>query len=175
MFHAIRSALDFLYRLSGILAATSLVAILLLIVAQMTARWTGQLLPGASSYAGYAMAAASFLAFADALNKGAHIRVSALLEIAASRPRFLLEAWSLGISTAIAWYFAWSASKFTYWSWKFNDISQAQDAAPLWIPQSFMVVGSVIFAVALTDHLLHLLVTGKHRIQTSIVDQSFAE
>lgn len=173
--HVIRTGLDWLYRLSGALAAASLVLILVLIVAQMTARWTGQLLPGAANYAGYAMAAASFLAFADALNKGAHIRVAAALEIASTRSRFLLEAWSLGVSAVIAWYFAWSAGWFTYWSWKFGDISQAQDASPLWIPQSFMVAGAIVFAIAITDHLLHLLFTGNHRIESSVVDQSFGE
>jgi hypothetical protein len=52
----------------------------------------------------------------------------------------------------------------TYWSWKFNDISQGQDATPLWIPQMSMVIGVTIFAIALTDHLLHLLFEGDHRI-----------
>ena len=71
----LRRLLDFIYFASGALAAVSLVAILLLIVVQMIARWTGEVFPGAASYAGYAMAAASFLAFANALNRGAHIRV----------------------------------------------------------------------------------------------------
>lgn len=45
----------------------------------MLARWTGEVFPGVPDYAGYAMAAASFLAFANALNRGSHIRVSILL------------------------------------------------------------------------------------------------
>ena len=57
----LRRLLDFIYFASGALAAVSLVAILLLIVVQMVARWTGEVFPGAASYAGYAMAAASFL------------------------------------------------------------------------------------------------------------------
>ncbi len=76
---ALRRFLDFLYAASGIAAALCLIAILSLIVVQMLARWTGEVFPGAPDYAGYAMAAASFLAFASALNKGAHIRVSIVL------------------------------------------------------------------------------------------------
>ena len=64
----LRSVLDFIYQAAGVLAALSLIAILLLIVVQMLARWTGEVFPGAPEYAGYAMAAASFLAFANALN-----------------------------------------------------------------------------------------------------------
>ncbi len=42
----------------------------------MVARWTGTTFPGATSYAGYAMAAASFLAFAHALEPGRRISAS---------------------------------------------------------------------------------------------------
>ena len=75
----IRHLLDGLYLVSGVAAAFCLIAILFLIVVQMLARWTGEMFPGAPNYAGYAMAAASFLAFANALNHGAHIRVSIVL------------------------------------------------------------------------------------------------
>jgi len=71
--------LDGLYVAGGVLASLFLIAILLLIVAQMVARWTTTTFSGAPNYAGYCMAAASFLAFAHALNRGAHIRVSILL------------------------------------------------------------------------------------------------
>ena len=169
-----RKGLDGLYLLSGIMAALCLVAILLLIVLQMVARWTGEVFPGAPNYAGYAMAAASFLAFASALNKGAHIRVSIVLNMLGRRARWLLELWCFGIGTAIAWYFVYYAQKFTYWSWKFNDISQGQDKTPLWIPQSLMLVGAVILAIALTDSLISLIFKGHHRIVRE-GDQSYGE
>ncbi|NNL18120.1 MAG: TRAP transporter small permease subunit, partial [Boseongicola sp.] len=82
-----RRGLDSLYLASGILAALCLIAILLLIVAQMVARWTGEIFPGAANYAGYAMAAASFFAFANALNRGSHIRVSLVLNALPERYR----------------------------------------------------------------------------------------
>ena len=69
---ALRRLLDGLYALGGVIAAFFLIAILTLIVLQMLARWTGQVFPGATDYAGYCMAAASFFAFAYALNHGAH-------------------------------------------------------------------------------------------------------
>lgn len=160
----LRRGLDGLYHAAGVLAALCLIAILVLIVVQMLARWTGEVFPGAPDYAGYAMAAASFLAFANALNKGAHIRVSIVLNALPPGPRRWLEIWCFGIATAVMWYFTWYAWRFTYWSWKFNDISQGQDRTPLWIPQSAMLLGAVILAIALTDHLIHLVRHGAHRI-----------
>jgi TRAP-type C4-dicarboxylate transport system permease small subunit len=172
---ALRRSLDGLYWFSGLIAALCLVAILGLIVIQMLARWTGEVFPGAPQYAGYAMAAASFLAFASALNRGAHIRVSILLNSVGPRLRRWIEIWCFGIGTAIAWYFVYFAERFVYWSWKFNDISQGQDKTPLWIPQSLMLLGATILAIALTDSLIYLIFKGNHRIKSDIVDQSFGE
>lgn len=160
----LRRALDNLYLLSGILAALCLVAILVLIVVQMLARWTGEVFPGAPDYAGYAMAAASFLAFANALNNGAHIRVSIVLNAVPDGVRRFLEIWCFGVGAAVMWYFVYYCQRFVYWSWKFNDISQGQDKTPLWIPQMAMMVGAVILAIALTDHLLRVIFKGDHGI-----------
>jgi len=63
------------------------------------------------------------------------------------------------------WYFVFYAQKFVYWSWKFNDISQGQDKTPLWIPQTAMLIGAVILAIALTDSLISLILRGEHRMR----------
>ncbi|MEL6519508.1 MAG: TRAP transporter small permease [Pseudomonadota bacterium] len=161
---ALRKGLDALYQGAGILAALCLITILLLILVQMGARWTGEVFPGAPDYAGYAMAAASFLAFANALNRGAHIRVSLLLNALGPNARRVVEIWCFGVGALIAWYVVWYAGRFVYWSWKFNDISQGQDKTPLWIPQSAMLIGAVILAIALTDNLINLITKGEHRV-----------
>lgn len=171
----LRKLLDSIYVAAGAIAAVCLVAILLLIVAQMVARWTGVIFPGAASYAGYAMAGASFLAFANALNRGAHIRVSILLNSLSVGPKRLLEIWCFGLAAVIAAYFTYYAYWFVYWSWKFKEISQDQDATLLWLPQSVMVVGGAILTVALIDNLLYVIVKGDHRITRDLVDQSFGE
>jgi len=171
----LRKILDGLYTGAGALAAVCLVAILTLIVAQMVARWTGNVFPGAASYAGYAMAGASFLAFANALNRGSHIRVSILVNALSDKGRRLLDIWCFAVAAAVAWYFTYYAYWFVYWSWKFNEVSQDQDATALWIPQSVMVIGGGILALALTDNLLHLIFKGDHRVTRDLVDQSFGE
>ena len=166
----IRKLLDGLYTLAGILAALCLIVILVLIVLQMLARWTGEVFPGAPDYAGYAMAAASFLAFANALNKGSHIRVSILLNALSHRGRYILEIWCFAIGTAVAWYMTYFIYRMIGFALKFNDVSQGQDATPLWIPQSAILVGIVILAIALTDNLISLLLTGKHRVIRDVTD-----
>ena len=172
---AVRKGLDFLYAGAGVLAALCLVAILALIVLQMLARWTGAIFPGAPAYVAYAMAAASFLAFANALNRGAHIRVSILLNAVPRPVRRLLEIWCFAVGAAVAWYFVWHAWEFVGWSLKFGEVSQSEDRTLLWIPQSVMIVGGTLLALALTDNLIHVLVDGDHRIRRDLVDQSHGE
>ncbi len=163
----LRAALDRLYAGCAALAAVCLVAILVIILAQVIARWSGLTFPGATSYAGYCMAAASFFAFASALNHGAHIRVSLLLQ-AAGRHRRWLELWCFAVASALAWYFCWHALAATRWSLRFGDVSQGQDATPLWIPQSAMVAGSCVFAIALTDQLIRVVRTGDHAMRREV-------
>lgn len=166
----LRKFLDFLYTAAGVLAGLCLIAILFLIVVQMLARWTGEVFPGAPDYAGYAMAAASFLAFANALNKGSHIRVSIVLNALGERARWFLEIWCFAIATAVAWYVSYFTYRMLGFAIKFNDVSQGQDATPLWIPQSAMLIGMIILAIALTDNLITLITTGKHRIIRDVTD-----
>jgi TRAP-type C4-dicarboxylate transport system permease small subunit len=171
----LRKTLDFMYLASGVMAALCLIAILALIVIQMLARWTGEVFPGAPDYAGYAMAAASFLAFANALNRGSHIRVSIVLNLLPPRAKWMLEIWCFAVGSAVGWYLAWFSWRLIGFAIKFNDVSQGQDATPLWIPQLSMLLGAVMLAIALTDHLVTLIFTGEHRITRDLADQSHAE
>jgi TRAP-type C4-dicarboxylate transport system permease small subunit len=154
---ALRSGLDGLYRLCGVVAALFLIAVLAIILLQIGARWLGLQFPGSTAYAGYAMAGASFFGLAYALNHGAHIRVSLFISRLEGRARRLVELWCLAIATGLSAYFAWYAVKSVRISLLINDISQGQDATPLWIPQLVMAVGTVVLTIAFADHLVRLL------------------
>jgi tripartite ATP-independent transporter DctM subunit len=155
---SLRRGLDALYLAGGALGAACMVAILLLIAAQMVARWTGQVLPGATDYAGYAMAGSAFLALAYAMDRGAHIRVNLVL-MRFGRWRRYAEIWCYGAATVIACFFAWYAVRTNIGSAKWNDISQGLDATPLWIPQIVMSVGTVVLAIAMFDQFMRILLT----------------
>ncbi|MGI9436504.1 MAG: TRAP transporter small permease [Geminicoccaceae bacterium] len=160
---ALRPWLDRLYDLSGAIAALFLIAILVIICLQMGARWTGLQFPGSTDYAGYCMAAASFFALAHAFNRGAHIRVSLLLT-RLGRWRRVGELWCLGIAAVLACFFAIYAVKAVQVSIKLNDISQGQDATPIWIPQLAMAIGTCLFAICLIDRLLRVAFGGSWRL-----------
>ena len=172
--HGLRRALDAIYDAGGVAAAACLLAILLVIVAQMVTRWLNISVPGLSEYAGYLMASASFLAFAHALNRGAHIRVNLFLAALGER-RFWGELWCMVIGVAASSYLAWYAVRLVYWSHKLGDLSQGQDATPMWIVQTPMAFGAILLAICFADNLVTLIFTRRDNIGTDLVDQSHGE
>ncbi len=151
-----RRLLDGFYTTAGFGAALALVAILVLVTLQMVTRWLGILFPGGASYAGYAMATASFLGLAYTFSHNEHIRVSLFVERSGTWRRGL-EIWCYTAGSVIALYFAWHAIQTPLLSYRINDISQGQDGTPLWIPQIAMAVGATLLAVALVDNLVQVL------------------
>ncbi len=173
--HPVRRTLDTLYRAGGIVAAFCLIAILCIILTQMVSRWINISIPGLSEFAGYFMASASFLAFAYALNNGSHIRVSILLDAVGERQRYWLELWAMVIGTAATCYLTFYAFKLVYWSHKLNDLSQGQDATPMWIVQLPVAFGAAVLAICFIDNLVTLLLTGRDNIEDDVVSQSHGE
>ena len=170
----LRRFLDGLYFTGGMIGAGFLLLILLIIVAQMIARWTGHVLPGSTAYAGYCMAAASFFSLAYALNHGAHIRVTLLLSKLGRFER-LGEIWCFSVASFFSGYFAWFAWKAVGISRMINDISQGQDATPLWIPQIAMGLGTTLLFIAFVDNLYRVVVHGEHGINAEKVSAAEVE
>ena len=113
-----------------------MITILLIIIAQMIARWTGVAFQGSSEFAGYAMAATSFFAMAYTLNHGAHIRVSILLNIN-NFTKMWVDVFAMLIAAITATYFARYAVKTNFMSVMLNDRTQGQDQVPEWLLSLF--------------------------------------
>lgn len=165
----VRRLLDAIYLASGALSALFLLSILVIIVLQMAARATGIHFPGSTDYAGYMMAAASFLAFAYTLNKGGHVRVSILLGRLEGTKRYIAELICHLVATVFTCVLAWYAVAMVYWSYVLGDVSQGQDATPLWIVQTPVAVGSVILALCFADNLISMLVRKRDNIASETI------
>jgi TRAP-type C4-dicarboxylate transport system permease small subunit len=153
----VRRALDTLYDAAGYLAAFFMVGILLMVLASVVGRLAGFNLRGSDAYAGYCMAAAGFLALAHTLKRGEHIRVTLFLERFHGRLRRPLDLWSHGAGTFFCAVLAIYSVRLAWTSHAFNDISQGNDATPLWIPQISMAAGACVLLVAMVDDLVLLV------------------
>jgi TRAP-type C4-dicarboxylate transport system permease small subunit len=149
-----RKALDALYDGAAALAALFMVGLLAMVLLSIVSRQLHFHVPGTDAYAGYLMAAAGFLALAHTLKRGEHIRVTLLVNALHGAPRRALELWALAAASGLALLGAWYSARLVWQSRQFNDISTANDATPLWIPQLAMAVGMAVLAVALIDELV---------------------
>ena len=123
-------------------------------------------MPGVDAYAGYMMAAAGFLALAQTLKKGEHIRVTLLIASLKGGSKRGFEVWALFAASALALLSAIYSSKLAWQSYAFHDISTGNDATPLWLPQLSMAVGTLVLAIAFIDELV-LELRGERVVVTS--------
>jgi TRAP-type C4-dicarboxylate transport system permease small subunit len=159
----VRRALDWTYNAAGALAALFLVGTLAMVLVGIAGRLLDFHVPGTDAYAGYCMAGAGFLALAHTLKRGEHIRVTLILERLSGLARRALSLWAFAAGAALALLFAYYSIRLAYQSYDFNDISTANDATPLWLPQSLMAIGTLVFAIAMIDELV-LEIAGKRRV-----------
>jgi TRAP-type C4-dicarboxylate transport system permease small subunit len=165
-----RRTLDRLYDIAGYLAALFMVGVLLMVLASVIGRLAHFNLRGSDAYAGYCMAAASFLALAHTLKRGEHIRVTLFLDRFQGRFRRPLEIWCHVAGALFCGLLAWYSVRLVWQSHVFNDVSQGNDATPLWIPQLAMAGGCLVLLVAMVDDLVRVL-RGKPIATTGAADE----
>jgi TRAP-type C4-dicarboxylate transport system permease small subunit len=161
-----RKFLDRLYMGAAALAALCVLAICVLMIAQSILREFGMRTGGTNDVVAWLCAAAAFLAMAHAFKHGDFVRVTLLLEKLGPKAVRALEITCLGIACVAIGYLAWWATRFTWESWKFNDMANGLIAIPLWIPQTTFVVGAWLFFIAVIDEMVIVLRGGR---QTYVV------
>jgi TRAP-type C4-dicarboxylate transport system permease small subunit len=155
-----RIALNALYKGSGLLAGFFLVCVAVLSLTQIFARLLGYAAHSFDEFAGYCMAASSFLGLAWTLRCNEQIRVTLLLGHTRGGWRRALELLCLLVGVVLLAQFAWSTISMVWTSFTLNDVSQGLVPVQLWIPQSGMALGLVILLIALLDDLLVMLSGG---------------
>lgn len=149
-----RAALEVLYRISGLLAGFFLVGIAALSLAQIGGRLLGFAAHSYDEFAGYCMAASSFLGLAYTLRANEHIRMALVLHRTRGGMRRALELACLATGVLLVGFFAWYAADMVWFSFKTHDVSQGLVPVPLWIPQMGMALGLAMLLLALLDDLV---------------------
>jgi TRAP-type C4-dicarboxylate transport system permease small subunit len=148
-----------LYQAFGVVGALFILATLLLQLFAIFGRMAGVTLGGHDAYAGYFLAAGSFLTLAHALRRGDHIRVTLIISRFKGKARLAIEVFCLAAATFLSGYFAFHACKLAWGSWRFGDVSTEIDATPLWIPQLSMALGVTALFLAFAEELIVVLRT----------------
>jgi TRAP-type C4-dicarboxylate transport system permease small subunit len=155
-----RKTLEWIYAGSGILAGAFLVLIAALSLAQICGRLLGFAAYSFDDFAGYCMAASSFLGLAHTYRRNEHIRVALVVDRFSGGTRRAMETLCLAASAFLIGFFAWYAADMVWTSYEINDVSQGLVSVPLWLPQGGMALGLAIMAIALLDDLIAVLARG---------------
>ncbi len=148
MFQSINNNLNKLYKFSGYLAAFFLILVAVFILIGICSRIFGFYIRGLAEYSGYCMAAASFYALAFTFVEGGHIRITLFLEKVSSSYKRFLEIWCLMVATIFSSYLSFYLWKMLLISHDFQERSEGADEILIWIPQTSVAIGSLIFFIA---------------------------
>ena len=154
MFKTIDKNLNKLYQLSGYIAAIFLILIAVFILIGISSRMFGFYIRGLAEYSGYCMAAASFFALAYTFVEGGHIRITLFLEKLSGLKKKFIEIWCLSIGSFFSGYLAFYFIKMLIVSYKFQERSEGADEILIWIPQTSVAIGSIIFSLSVFHHLI---------------------
>ena len=147
MLYKIDSFLKNIYRFSGYIAALFLILVATFILIGIASRIFGFYIRGLAEYSGYCMAASSFFALAYTFVEGGHIRITLFLEKISGVKKKLLEIWCLIIASFYSGYVAFYFIKMLKISYEFQERSEGADEILIWIPQTSVAIGSLIFFV----------------------------
>lgn len=164
-----RKTLDNIYLGAGWVSAFLILAIAILISAQILLNFSTRVLslplpstiPSYGDFSGYMLAAATFLAMPYTFRSGGHIRVSLVTARLSSRAQHISEIIVLILAAALTGYACVYIFYLCYESFHFGDVSTGSVAIPIGIPQSFMAGGMALLFIAILDSLIGTIVTGK--------------
>lgn len=141
----------YFYSASLVLSGSCLVIMTLLILAQITARSFGVIIPSSEDFAGWLLSATIFFGLAYTFNTGNHIRVTILLSRLNGSTRRFVEFINLIAGVLISGYMAFYTAYTAYESYIYDDVTDTYLVVPLWMVQSPMALGSLFLLIAIVD------------------------
>ncbi len=162
-----RRFLDRLYLAAAVAGAVCLASIAVVMLLQAGMREAGLLLRGGDDIVSWLTAASAFLALGYTFRQGELIRVSLLLEKLPLRARRPAETACLVGALLVVGYATWAVSQFVYESWQLGELAQGLLQVPIWIPQISLVLGMIVFLIAVLDELVAHLLHGKTAYQAA--------
>ena len=150
----INNFLKKIYNLAGFIAAFFLVLVAIFILTGIASRIFGFYIRGLAEYSGYCMAASSFFALSYTFVNGGHIRITLFLEKISKSMKNILEIWCLAVASLFSGFLAFYFIKMLIISYKFQERSEGADEILIWIPQTSVAIGSLIFFVCVVHQLI---------------------
>lgn len=123
----------------------------------------GRPLTWSDELSGFLVVAIVMLGAAEVLRRGEHVSVDILTERARGGKRRMLDIWSslsVAVVAAVLFVSGWNAVQFSRMIGVYSD---GYLEAPLWIPQTFLLVGAGLLFVMAIARAIDLIFTGLHK------------
>ena len=91
----------------------------------------------------------------------AHIRITLFLEKLKPTNKRLAEIWCLFIATIFSGFLAFYFTKMMLVSIKFEERSEGADEILIWIPQTTVAIGSLVFFICVFHHFIFSILKKK--------------
>lgn len=153
----LRNILNQCYQISGAIAALSMVATMLLVLAQIIARQFHSHIPSSDDMIGFLVVWASFLGLAYTMHKQQHIRVELIVGRLNKTPRQWLNVGVGLFATVMLVVFSYYVIALIYESWSYDDQTGGEIPMPLWLMQLPMGIGCMLFTLSMLDYTLKQL------------------
>lgn len=160
--------LQLLFRLSSkvnwaaaVLAAVLLVLMVLLILVEIALRFFSLSTFMTDVLVGRGVAAITFLALAWALQEGSMIRIGVLTNQLNNRLQLLFAGFAIAATEVLTVWLISFQFNATLRLWSKGTTSEHHLPIPLWIPESFFLLGLTLMAFTLLIQFMRLLITGQ--------------
>lgn len=151
-----RALLQRMVIIAASLGAVCFVGVEVMILYQLGGQFLPYIPRSADEFAGYLMGTSAFLALAHTFMAGEHIRVTLLVDRVGAATRSVLERCAVVLAAAMAAYLAYYMTKLAWQSWQFDERSSGLIALPMWVPQSAMALGAIVFFLAVVDRAVRV-------------------
>ena len=148
---------QWIFEAAGAVSAFFVFAIFVVMIGATVVRELGFRTGGSEDIVSWLTAAAAFFGLAHTFKHGDFVRVTLLIDKLSSPMRRWAEIFCLTLASAFTAYLTFSVSRYVYDSWQYNDMGTGMIVLPLWIPQSSLVIGSLLLFLAFLDELVWLL------------------
>lgn len=154
-----------LMEVAGIIAGLLIFLIAVMVLLSVIGRSIMIPLHWVEPYSVYFFIAASYMAAAFAMYKVEHIKVDILINRFSKKTNKVLEFFLMIVSLV----FFINLSKYSWVMMHSSYVKNSKDLSivqiPIWIPQSFLVIGSVLLCLAIIRHLLLLFLKDENETE----------
>jgi TRAP-type C4-dicarboxylate transport system permease small subunit len=128
-----------------------------IVMAQIVARQLGTIIPSADEFAGFCLAATSFLGLAYSFRSGSHIRVTLFTQMLGSTGTRVMLVLALGVATGVSGLLAYHTILMVIQNATRGEVTSGLIPIPLWLPQMGMAIGVTLFCVAIIEDLVNAI------------------